>query len=161
MRTSEWPSRKFRSRRLNPQLRHVSLRNVSDSLLRIGTQHHALTKLESSNNGHGFPFWKPLRFWPWARRLQKWPKRRAGGAQNALRNSVAHQARTEYIIRVRPIVGNRCGCRTLWFSRVRVFLRCVTLCGAITDAEISTSSPSVVTAAHFSDAAREPTAIGV
>src|SRR5713226_6763287 len=72
---------------------------------------------------------------------------RAGGAQDVLRNSFAHQARTEYSIRVRPIVGGGCGCRTLWFSRVRVFLRCVTLCGAITDAEISTSSPSLVTVA--------------
>src|SRR5713226_372201 len=70
---------------------------------------------------------------------------KAGGAQNALRNSFAPQAPTEYIIRVRPIVGSRRGCRTLWFSRVRVLLRCVTLCGAITDAEISTSSSSVVT----------------
>src|SRR5713101_6415094 len=77
---------------------------------------------------------------------------KAGGAQNALRNSFAPQARTEYVIRVRPIVGSRRGCRTLWFSRVRVFLRCVTLRGAITDAEISTSSPSVVTAgAPFSE----------
>ncbi len=56
-----------------------------------------------------------------------------------------HQARMEYIIRVRPIVGSRRGCRTLWFSSVRVFLRRVTLCGAITDAEISNSSTSVVT----------------
>ena len=30
----------------------------------------------------------------------------AGGAQNGLRNSVVRQARTEYIIRVRPIVGS-------------------------------------------------------
>src|SRR6266849_9375605 len=51
----------------------------------------------------------------------------------------------EYIIRVRPIVGSRRGWRTLWFSRVRVLLQCVTLCGAIADAEISPSSSSVVT----------------
>ena len=56
---------------------------------------------------------------------------KAGGSQNALLSAFAHQVPTEYIIRVRPIVGSRRGCRTLWFSRVRVLLRCVTLCGAI------------------------------
>ncbi len=38
----------------------------------------------------------------------------------------------------------------LVFEGADFFLPCVTLCGAIADAEISTSSPSVVTAgAHF------------
>jgi hypothetical protein len=36
---------------------------------------------------------------------------RAGGAQNVLHRALAHQARMEYIIRVRPIVGSRRGCR--------------------------------------------------
>src|SRR5713101_4821434 len=39
--------------------------------------------------------------------------RRAGDARYVLRNRFAHLARTEYIIRVRLIVGSKCGCLAL------------------------------------------------
>ncbi len=57
----------------------------------------------------------------------------------------SHQARTEYFIRVRPTIGGRCGCRNPLVFKGAAVRRCVTLCGALTDAEISTSSSSVVT----------------